>query len=301
MEGFREAVQAASEPEGDTSAQAVTPETSATETLAAQPEQGTPERETPPGDTEQSTAPDSDLRSYLEKRKAERPELADEIDAIHREVQRGLTPKLQEAAELRRQMEQFSGIDPEVGAFMRQVNELALVNPAAARDLWDQAKQQLFGPAAPAEPQAAMPEDWEFATETERSLYQRMQTLEQKLNQTEAWKQQETEARNRALMARTFEEIKNEFGQEVPQSQREAAAKFCVDTGLGPDKIGIAWRGLYGVQAARQAGRNEAAGLVERKAAMTPGPSAITTPPAGPLPEPKSLREAIERAAGRSP
>lgn len=299
MEGFREAVQGASEPAGDTAT--ATPETSATEQLAAEPVQGSTERETPASDTATATAPDDDLRSILEASKAAHPELSDQIDAIHKEFQRGLTPKLQEAAELRRQMEQFSGLDPEVGRFMRQINELALTDPQAAAALWDQAKEQLFGPVSPIDPPVETLEGWEFATETERALYQRMQALEQKLGATEAWKQQETAARNQALMARTFEEIKTEYGQEVPQDQRENAARWCLQHKLGAESIGVAWRGLYGAPLARQAGRNEAAGLVERKAAMTPGPSAITTPPAGSLPEPKSLREAIERAAGRSP
>lgn len=283
---------------GDTAAEASTPEAPAQEQLAAEPEKGSTGTQEPASDTETATAAADDLRSYIERRKAERPDLAEEIDRTYRDMQAAFTPKLQEAAELRKQ---FDGLDPEAAAFYRQVNEIALVDPAAAAALWRQAEQQLFGAPPPPEndPWQTPPEDLEFATETERVLYQRLQALEQRQQSQDAWKQQETATRNQALMQRQFDEIKQEFGQDVPQDQKEAAARFCLQNRLDASKIGMVWRGLYGTQAARQMGRNEAAGFVERKAAMTPGPSSIANPP--PVeddPSQGTLREVLERAGG---
>src|SRR5438046_2102813 len=121
---------------GDTPESTPTPETPST----PEPQTGSPEQQQSSADTAPSTGSDIDLRSYLEKRKAERPELAEEMDRIHREFQGQLTPRLQEAADLRKQ---FEGIDPSDVQFLRQVQELAAISPQAAATLWDQARQNL--------------------------------------------------------------------------------------------------------------------------------------------------------------
>lgn len=274
-----------SDPTGDTSAND-TPETSALETLAAAPEQGDTGSQPPSADTSaKDTGPEDDLRSYLEKKKAERPELAEEMDRIHREFQSQLTPRLQEAAELRKQ---FEGLDPADAQFLRQVNEMALVNPQAAAQMLENARQQLLG--AYSVPEVQAPEEWEFATPMEQRQYQELQELK-------AWRAQEETARTKADMEQQFTAIGKEFGQEVPYEERQAAARYCLEKQIHPSQIGLVWKGMYGLQQAKRLGRDEASSVIERKSGLHPGPSGITMPPPAPAPEPKTLREALEQAA----
>lgn len=286
---LRSAFEAAAIPESGETAAPSTP--SATEQLAAQPEPaGTPEPEASTGSTEPSTPQGDDLRSYLESVKGAHPEQAEVIDRIHREMEAAWTPKLQRAAELEKQFgSEDIASDLE---FVRRVNEVARVSPAAAAQMLEDARQHLLrqqgAPPAPSAypPPAPEPEGMEWASEGERYLYQQQQ-------QILAWQQQQQIAHNQAMMEREFQAIQQEFGREVPQAQREAAAQWCIDRRLGADAIGIAWRGLYGAQLSRQLGRDEGAQVGAQKAALGNRPSNIAPPASQPAPEPKSLREAV--------
>ncbi len=275
LEGLSEFM-AAETPAGDTSTE--TPETPVVE--AAAPSEVT--EQPAPADTASATGTEDDWGFDPAEFDQANPQLA----PLRKQLQATFTRKAMELAEQRKAIE---GIDPNDLQFLRHLNQtLQYQGPQAAAALIDQVKQQWMPPA---DPESQEPE-LEYATETERILHQ-------KLQQMEAWQQQQVEARNQAEIEKTFTELGREFGQEIPLEQRRAAAQICLNNGWDHRALGMAWRAQFGVEAAKRAGRSEGASVVSQKAALTAPPSALTPPASAPAWTPEnagSLREVFEKS-----
>lgn len=266
--------------------------------------------ETQPSDGDEGTTPTPEPESesgagFLQglKQKYD-PALVDEIYRYtDGELKRGLTPKLQKLSELE---QQYEGVDPQGAAFLRQVQELATWNPQAAQQLWEAGGRQVFGQTAPPQQAPAEPEpEPEFYSDRERELWLDQQRTKQELAELRAWRQQETHARNMAQINEKFARLESEIGRSIPTEERNQVARWCMQqakqaadgTMLLPE-VDMAWKYLNWDKA-RAAARSEAAGVVERKAGISPGPSAIQHAQAPPR-EPQTRREAIAASLGLS-
>jgi hypothetical protein len=251
-----------------------------TEAVAESPE--TPEAEsteTPSLDTSQEPQGEDDLRSFLERTKAENPEQAAVIDRIHRQLEGAWTPKLQAAAELRKQ---YEGVDPELASWARQMNELASTNPAEAAAALMAEAQRLQG-----QQQAApVVEEPDFATDYDREVWHEVQELK-------ALKQQILAERNEAIVDRQLADVGKALGMEIPYEQKDRVVREMVKDGAPASMAGRYWKDLY-FDVAIQRAKDEAAGVVTRKQGMSPPPSALANRAGtGAPPPPATFDEAI--------
>jgi hypothetical protein len=237
--------------------------------------------ETPALDTSSEPQDEDDLRVILERAKAQNPEQAAVIDAIHREFQRGLTPKLQQAAELRKA---YEGVDPGLASWARQMNELASTNPAEAAAALMAEANRLQG-LQQAAPQVEEPD---FATDYDREVWHEVQELKQ-------LKQQILAERNEAIVDRQLADVGKQLGMEIPYEQKDRVVREMVKDGAPASMAGRYWRDLY-FDVAMQRVRDEAAGVVSKKAGMSPPPSALASRAGtGAPPPPASFDECIQQ------
>jgi hypothetical protein len=232
-------------------------------------------------DTSQEPQAEDDLRSYLERTKAANPDQAAVIDRIHRELEGAWTPKLQQAAELRKQ---YDGITPELAGWVRQLDQLAASSPAEAAAALMAEAQRLQGLQ-----QAAAPvEEPDFATDYDREVWHEVQELKQ-------LKQTILAERNEAIVDRQLADVGKKLGLEIPFEEKDRVVREMVKDGAPASMAGRYWKDLYFDKALQRA-RDEAAGVVTRKAGMAPPPS-VTANRAGQgaPPAPASFDEAIQQ------
>jgi hypothetical protein len=209
-------------------------------------------------DTSSEPQGEDDLRSYLERTKAANPDQAAVIDRIHRELEGAWTPKLQQAAELRKQ---YEGVTPELAGWVRQLDQLAASSPAEAAAALMAEAQRLQGLQ-----QAAAPvEEPDFATDYDREVWHEVQELK-------ALKQTILAERNEAIVNAQFTELEKQVG-EIPYEERHRVVQEMVKDGAPPSMARRYYRDLYFDKVAQKI-RDEAAGIVTRKAGMAPAPSA---------------------------
>jgi hypothetical protein len=250
-------------------------------------EQSSPEETEAPDTTEQTADLDTsqepqeadDLRSYLERTKAANPDQAEVIDRIHRELEGAWTPKLQQAAELRKQ---YDGITPELAGWVRQLDQLAASSPAEAAAALMAEAQRLQGLQ-----QAAAPvEEPDFATDYDREVWHEVQELKQ-------LKQTILAERNEAIVDRQLADVGKKLGLEIPFEEKDRVVREMVKDGAPASMAGRYWKDLYFDKALQRA-RDEAAGVVTRKAGMAPPPSATANRAGqGAPPTPASFDETI--------
>jgi hypothetical protein len=210
-------------------------------------------------DTSSETQEADDLRSYLEQAKAANPEQAAVIDRIHREMQGAWTPKLQKYADLQKQ---YEGVTPELAGWVRQLDQLAASSPAEAAAALMAEAQRLQGLQ-----QAAAPvEEPDFATDYDREVWHEVQELK-------ALKQTILAERNEAIVNAQFTELEKQVG-EIPYEERHRVVQEMVKDGAPPSMARRYYRDLYFDKVAQKI-RDEAAGIVTRKAGMAPPPSAV--------------------------
>lgn len=268
MESFDDALMGAFTDDGGTSPEAPAESAEAPETEATT---GAPEAAT------EAPADEDDLRSFLEQTKAANPEQAAVIDRIHRELQGAFTPKLQQAAELRKQ---FEGMTPELAAWSRQMNELAATDPARAAEALMAEAERLRGyqQAAP------VAEEPEFVTDAERILWDRTQRQDQIIQQIVA-------ERNERIVESQFSALEKQVG-EIPYEERFRVLQAMAQDRAEPQLVGRYWKDLYFDKALQKA-RDQAAGVVQKKAGMAPPPSAVANRAGeGAAPPPKTFEEA---------
>ena len=213
--------------EGETSIPETTPETVT---------QTTPEVSS----TAPAPAEPDNLRTLLEAKKAAHPDLADTIDAIHRELQGGFTPKLQEAAELRRKLE---GLDDGAIEWVRNFRTTAGHSPAAARQMLQDAlaEMETYGqPSTPVDPY----EELGYQSEVERALAGKVTQLEQYMIQQQA-------AMHQATADKHFAELATKWG-DIPYEQKRAVELARGQANLPSEMIPVLWRGMFGVDAAER-------------------------------------------------
>lgn len=269
---------------------------------ASQPEAAEPVAGDEPSGTPESDEPE-EPSLLQELRQRYDPALVDEVyrytDA---QLKSGLTPKLQKLSELEKT---YEGVEAADADFLRQLYQAP--DDRTRAEMLRQAAQFFEGPQvagqppAPAQPvpEAAEPE---FATDVERDLWYKAQQLEQRLAQQDAWRQQEIEARNRAEVDAKFERLGKEVGRPIPLEEQQQIARECMKRAKqGFDRNGNQiwlmpevdemWK-VLNFDKVRQTARDEAATVVQRKAAITPAP-APTTRPTPPPKEAETLEELL--------
>lgn len=234
--------------------------------------------------TAQAPAEPDNLRALLEAKKAAHPELAETIEAIHREFQSGLTPKLQEAAELRRKLE---GLDDGAIEWVRNFRATAAQSPAAAQQMLREALEEIesYGqPPAPANPFG----DLEWASEGERVLGEKLATLE-------TYMVQQQSALLQATADKHFSELSVQWG-EIPFEQRRAVELSRNQAGLSPEMIPVLWKGMFGIEAAQKRAVEQT--VSGQKSGLGPPPSGLVSRPVAIAADPSAMSfdEYLKRA-----
>lgn len=235
---------------------------------------GTPETDDLPGS----------IKEYL----AANPNAKDAVDLVTREMRRGLTPKLQEAAELRKKLE---GLDDDSLRSLRDLRQLAQTDPAAAAKWLRDYADSLHGTAPPAAP------DYQPATDSEAALYRKVQELESRLQRTSQGFEAMTLQQQAFQVGEQFNRIAKEVGVDIPVDVRRQCFEQsrAIGGALSPTDIYFARNRDAVVARIAQKARDEAAGVVAGKAAGAAGnPNGVT--PRGPAPDdeaPKDLRGLI--------
>jgi hypothetical protein len=231
----------------------------------------TPQVPTPEDDTPQS------IRDYL----SQNPDHRAVVDLVNREMKAAFTPKLQEAAELRKQLE---GLDPNTLQAIRYLDELSRTNPTAAANYLRQQAEALAGSQSPepshADPYAA----YEPATDVEAFALQ-------KIREMDAWKQQleQTQERQRleaqAVQARSdFEKFESQYGIQMDWNQKAMVWDQAMKSGMGVSDILFLRHKDAILQREIQRARDEASSVVQQKASAFGVPGNITprVPDGGP-------------------
>jgi hypothetical protein len=235
--------------------------------------------ETPELDTSYEPQDEDDLRSFLEQAKAANPEQAAVIDRLHREMQGAFTPKLQQAAELRKA---YEGVDPQLAAWARQMNELATSSPQEAAAALMAEAERLRG-LQQAAPEIEEPD---FATDYDAEVWREVQELKQ-------LKQQILAERNEAVFNAELDRQAKDLGIEIPYEERHRVLLAMHQDRAPANAAKRYWRDLYFDRAIQKA-RDDAAGVVTKKAGMSPPPTAIANRAGqGEAPAPASLEDAI--------
>lgn len=215
--------------------------------------------ETPGGSTEPSPADPGNLRALLEAKKQAHPDQAEVIEAIYREFQAGLTPKLQEAAELRRKLD---GLDDGVIDWVRHFRQTASYSKEAARQMLQEAMAELEGYGAPPPSTPDPFEELGYQSDVERALAAKVRELEQFMVQQQA-------VAHQAASERQFSSLASEWG-EIPFEQRREVELRRVEMGLPPEMIPVLWKGMFGLDVAQRRAANTA--LTQQKAGLGPPP-----------------------------
>ena len=242
-----------------------------------------PDAEASAGDPEaQAPAADDDAEPSFNREKylAEHPELA----PIAKQFQADYTRKMQELAEQRKQ---FEGLDESDIAGIRNFNNLAATNPAAAADWLAQQAEALRGAQAP-DPYA----DQFFATDAERIAFERITRLEQQIQASE-------NRQIHATVERSFDQLGQTYGVAIPVAEREQVINQMAAQGVPLGMLETFWQGQNVkrlIEAAARKARDEASGVVQRKAGIGGAPSGIAAREVAGTREPQSLMEALEMA-----
>lgn len=265
--------------DGDTAAATPTETTEAPET-----------EEQPAGDTAAATpeeGEDADLQALIAEARTRDPQFAELLDRSHKTWQRGVTPKLQEASDLRRQIE---GLNPSQLEWFRHVAQTASLSPQAAAQILQQEAAQLLGQsAAPPEP-ASDNDAW--MTDTERQLAQQTRSLQQRLEQIE---QQTALARVQSEVQQQFDAVGRELGVEIPPAERNAFVAKMAQQNVPHHLIGELYKAGPGLQHIVRKAREEGERSLRAKQALPASPSGIAAREGGTAPPmPNDLREYLE-------
>jgi len=266
-------------------------ENNSTETLDTTPdtEDRTPDTEPEADNAPSATGDEDSVRATLEELRQQHP--PEVVDAIHKrldaEMKRGVTPRLQEAAELKRRVEAYEGISPEQANWFRSLNTLAVQNPQQAAAALQQEIDRLNSLGQPASPYL----DPQYMTDTERAMHTQIQAQQQQLAEL-------TAANNRVEMSRQFEGLEKKYS-EIPFEEREAVMKRVFEIGGAPQLVPMVWKDMF-MDKVLQRERDKTSKTVQRKAGMSPAPSSVANR-AGSAPRDvgeMTLEEAIAASVG---
>jgi hypothetical protein len=185
----------------------------------------------------------------------------------YRQMQASFTPRLQEAAELRKQ---YEGVDPSVLEAVRQYQNLLTTNPHEAREYLVQQQawldQQLQIQQQPADPFANITP----CTDTEEALVAWGRQMYQQQIKQEAYYQQQEFARRQEAVGRKFAELESAHGTQIPLEERQAVIALCNQTGC--TDVATAWK-AFNFDRAVQKGVQKGAKTVRSKQAAPPPPT----------------------------
>lgn len=230
--------------------------------------QPTPEATTPNTGNEvaQSATPVEDdypqsVRDYL----SQNPDHKDIADNLNKQFKSAFTPRLQEAADLRKR---FEGIDENTLNAIRHLQQLVTNDPRNAAEYLRQQAQLLEGPQAPEAPSTP---EYEPATEVEAYLLRQFAELN-------SWKEQQSQQfqtiqRQQAAVQiqADFAKLEREYGVQVPVEDRARAWELSEQTGgkISPtDAYFLNARSTL-LPTLIQKARNEASSVVQTKAGMS--------------------------------
>lgn len=195
----------------------------------------------------------------------------------YRQMQASFTPRLQEAAELRRQ---YEGVDPAVLDAVRQYQNLLTTNPFEAREYLSQQQawldQQLQLQQQPQDPFANV----NPVTETEEALVNWGRQMYAQQQQQQVFFQQQEFARRQEAVGRKFAELESAHKTTIPIEDRNAAIALCQQTGCSD--VATAWKALN-YDRAVQKGVQKGAAIVKNKQTQPAPPTnrqARSAPPA---------------------
>jgi hypothetical protein len=203
------------------------------------------------------------VRDYL----AQNPDHAPIVETLNKQFQAAFTPRLQEAAELRKQ---YEGLDPNVAAAVRHLQQLIQTDPRNAAEYLRQQAVLLEGSQTPqAQPDPAnVPE---FATDVEEMLYKQVMELRQ-WQQEQTGQFQQREQQQRAVsVQQEFGKLEQEFGVQVPIEERARAWELSEAT-QGKLSVTDAYFALNRntlLPTLTQKARDEASGVVQQKLGLT--------------------------------
>lgn len=235
------------------------------------------------------------VREYL----AQNPNAQEAVDLINREMKAAWTPKLQEAAELRKR---FDGLDESVVQAVRHLQTLAQNDPKNAAHYLRQQAELLDGPQGQgqtvtptnaADPYANLVP----ASDVEELLLNKFRAMEQQL--------QQQQMQQKVVAVRSeFASLQKELGVEIPVEAQAKAWEFSEKSG-GQISVSDAFFALNRttlLPSLIQKAKDEASGIVERKAAGS-APGVIATrggpaPSTGPKDFDTLLAEEIARRRG---
>ena len=223
--------------------------------------------------TASAPAEPDNLRALLDAKKQAHPDLADTIDAIHRELQGGFTPKLQEAAELRRKLE---GIDDGVLDWARNFRVTHSHSPAAARQMLQDALAEMESyenPSTPVDPY----EELGYQSEVERRLAEESRALKGELAEVKQYMIQQQAAALAATADKHFAELAVKFG-EIPFEQKRAIEIQRGQLNLPAEMIPVLWKGMFGAELIEKRAIEQA--MSGQKQGIGPPPSSLASKPA---------------------
>jgi hypothetical protein len=228
------------------------------------------------------------------------PAAARLVDMQVREMQRGLTPKLQRLPEAERELAELraraGNLRPETAQWAATLDNLASVSPAQAAQLLMAEAERLQGLNAP----AVQEDDWsdtEFVTEQEERLARELTALKQQVAPLMQWQQQQQQVALRAEIDGHFSKLEAQHGP-IPEADRIAVLQQIAGHGAGVQAIPIYWMGMHPDRVGRKA-TEAAVKQTLAKARLPAAPSNISSRAAdAPAEKPASYREALERELG---
>lgn len=224
--------------------------------------------------TETDDLPQS-IREYIEKNPDHRPI----VDTLNREFKSAFTPKLQEAAELRKQ---YEGLDPNVVTAIRHLQQLVQTDPRNAAEYLRQQAQLLEGAQTP-EAQPTTPNVPEFATDVEELLYNRVTEMEKRYQEQFTYLEQMKQQQEAFRIKGEFAKLKEEMGVEATPEQMAQAWQLSELSGgkLSVTDAFFAQNRNDLLPSLLQKARDEASSVVQQKAGMVnPGTLATREGPA---------------------
>lgn len=202
------------------------------------------------------------------------------------------TRKSQELAEQRKQLEQQAQQYQSFAA----LEQLAQQDPALARQILA-SRLGLTDEVV----QAATSETDPYAqielSETEQFLVEQQRKLMAQQEQFQQFYEQQMRQQARSQVEAEFAELSRTVGREIPASEQEQIAAFCVANQIPNVALGFkAWDYDQALNRARQAGVDRGAAVVQQKAGMAPAP-VTAADRAGTVAEgPRSLEDVVAAA-----
>ena len=215
-----------------------------------------------------------DLPASIKEYLATNPDHKSIVDLVNREMKGAFTPRLQEAADLRKR---YDGIDDQTAAAVRYLNQLAKTDPAAAAQ-WLRSQADAMHQQQPAQPAAADPyAGIQPQTDAERVLLDRMREQDQWRQQQERSQQERAQLDAARAVGGELNEVAKKYGVPIPPEHRQQVFAIVQKTGMSVEDAYFATARESLLPQLLQKARDQAASVVADKAAGSAGnPGSIT-------------------------